>query len=136
MRLISCHLSRTLYFIEAALYKVSIDLPVANRHRDLTEKLLKVTLHTHTKKKNLKESRTCVQKRWTYQIPFNTAKTSEKGRFSLTAVHAFGRVRQWRIQMGFGGSNDPPLEPKLFHFHGEFQEKLDKPHKSNPPQLI
>ena len=35
-----------------------------------------------------------------------------------------------------GGSNEPPLEPKLFHFHGEFQEKLVKSHKSNPPQLI
>ena len=33
---------------------------------------------------------------------------------------------------GSGGSNEPPLEPKLFHFHGEFQEKLDKLHKSNP----
>ena len=32
-----------------------------------------------------------------------------------------------------GGSNEPPLEPKLFHFHGEFQVKLDKLHKSNPP---
>ena len=128
MRLISCHVSRTLYFIEAALYKVSIDLPDANRHRDLTEKLLKVTIQKK-KKKNLKENRTCVQKRWTYQIPFNTAKTSEKRRFSLTAVHAFGRVRQWRIQRGFGGSNEPPFEPKLFHFHGEFQEKMDKPHR-------
>ena len=29
-----------------------------------------------------------------------------------------------------------PLEPKLFHVHGEFQEKLVEPHKSNPPQLI
>ena len=37
---------------------------------------------------------------------------------------------------GSGGSNEPPLEPKLFHFHGEFQEKIDKLHKSNPPQLI
>ena len=25
---------------------------------------------------------------------------------------------------GSGGSNEPPLQPKLFHFHGEFQEKL------------
>ena len=33
---------------------------------------------------------------------------------------------------GSGGSNEPPLEPKLFHFHGEFQEKLVKLHKSNP----
>ena len=52
MRLISCHVSRTLYFIEAALYKVSIDLPVANRHRDLIEKLLKVTLHKKLKRKS------------------------------------------------------------------------------------
>ena len=37
---------------------------------------------------------------------------------------------------GSGGSNEPPLEPKLFHFLGEFQEKLVKLHKSNPPQLI
>ena len=37
---------------------------------------------------------------------------------------------------GSEGSNEPPLEPKLFHFHGEFQEKLVKLHKSNPPQLI
>ena len=37
---------------------------------------------------------------------------------------------------GSGGSNEPPLEPKLFHFHGEFQKKIDKLHKSNPPQLI
>ena len=43
---------------------------------------------------------------------------------------------QWRIQRGFGGSNEPPLEPKFFHFHGEFQEKLVKLHNSNPPQLI
>ena len=35
-----------------------------------------------------------------------------------------------------GGSNEPPLEPKLFHFRGEFQEKLVKLHKSNPRQLI
>ena len=34
------------------------------------------------------------------------------------------------------GSNEAPLEPELFHFHGEFQEKLVKLHKSNPPQLI
>ena len=33
-----------------------------------------------------------------------------------------------------GLSNKPPLEPKLFHFHREFQEKLVKLHKSNPPQ--
>ena len=50
MRFISCHLSRTLYFSDAALYKVSIELPGANGHRDLTEKLLKATL----KKKKLK----------------------------------------------------------------------------------
>ena len=37
---------------------------------------------------------------------------------------------------GLGGSNEPPLEPKLFHFHGEFQKKMVKQHKSNPPQLI
>ena len=34
---------------------------------------------------------------------------------------------------GSGGSNEPPLDPKLFHFHGEFQEKLVRLHKSNPP---
>ena len=28
-----------------------------------------------------------------------------------------------------------PLEPKLFHFHGEFLEKLVKLQKLNPPQL-
>ena len=27
-----------------------------------------------------------------------------------------------------GGSNEPNLEPKLFHFHGEFQVKLVKLH--------
>ena len=32
---------------------------------------------------------------------------------------------------GFG-SNEPPFEPKLFHFQWEFQEKLVKLHKSNP----
>ena len=37
---------------------------------------------------------------------------------------------------GLGGSIEPPLEPKLFHFHGEFQEKLVKLHKLNPLQLI
>ena len=37
---------------------------------------------------------------------------------------------------GSRGSNEPPLEPKLFHFHGGFQEKLVKLHKSNPSQLI
>ena len=37
---------------------------------------------------------------------------------------------------GSWGSNEPLLQPKLFHFHGEFQEKLVKLHKSNPPQLI
>ena len=38
---------------------------------------------------------------------------------------------------GSGGSNELPLEPKLFHFH-EFPETLVKLHKSNPPppQLI
>ena len=98
MRLISCHVSKTLYSSEAALYKVSIELPVANRHRDLTEKMLKATL-TKTKtnqQKHLKESRTCVQKRWTYQIPFHSSKASEKRRFSLTAVHAFVG---WEISM-------------------------------------
>ena len=29
-----------------------------------------------------------------------------------------------------------PIEPKLFHFRGEYQEKLVKLHKSNPPQLM
>ena len=37
---------------------------------------------------------------------------------------------------GSGGSNEPLLEPKLPHFHGEFQEKLIRPYKSNPAQLI
>ena len=37
---------------------------------------------------------------------------------------------------GVRGFNEPPLEPKLFHFHGEFHEKLVRRHKSNPPQLI
>ena len=37
---------------------------------------------------------------------------------------------------GSWGSNEPPFEPKLFYFHGEFQETLVKLHKSNPPQLI
>ena len=37
---------------------------------------------------------------------------------------------------GSGGSNEPPLEPKLFHFHGEFQEKFVKLHKSNPPHTF
>ena len=33
-----------------------------------------------------------------------------------------GDVSQWRIQRGFGGggSNEPPLEPKLFHFRGDY----------------
>ena len=31
-----------------------------------------------------------------------------------------------------GVQTNPPLEPKLFHFHGGFQEKLVKLHKSNP----
>ena len=35
-----------------------------------------------------------------------------------------------------GVQTNPVFEPKLFHFHGEFQEKLVKLHKSNPPQLI
>ena len=37
---------------------------------------------------------------------------------------------------GLGVSNESPLEPKLCHFHGEFQEKLVKLHKSNLPRLI
>ena len=37
---------------------------------------------------------------------------------------------------GLGGSNEPPLEPKVFHFHGKFQENLVKLHKSNPALLI
>ena len=39
---------------------------------------------------------------------------------------------------GSGGSNEPPLEPKSFKFHGEFQENFVNLHKSNPPppQLI
>ena len=37
---------------------------------------------------------------------------------------------------GSGGSNEPPLVPKSFHFHGEFQKKMVKLHKSNPAQLI
>ena len=40
---------------------------------------------------------------------------------------------QWRIQRGFGGSNEPPLEPKLFHFHGEFQEKIGQTAQIEPP---
>ena len=55
MRLISCHVSRTLYFSEAVLYKVSIEFPGANGHRDLTEKLLKATLNK-TKKKQKKKN--------------------------------------------------------------------------------
>ena len=51
----------------------------------------------------------------------------------VSSEHAFWLGVQWRIQRGFGGSNEPPLEPKLFHFHGEFQGKLVKLHKSNPP---
>ena len=34
---------------------------------------------------------------------------------------------------GSGDSNEPPFESKLFHFHGEFQEKLIKLHKMTPP---
>ena len=37
---------------------------------------------------------------------------------------------------GLGGFKRTPLEPKSFHFHGEFQEKLVKLHKSIPTQLI
>ena len=37
---------------------------------------------------------------------------------------------------GTGCSKKKPLEPKLFTFHGEFQEKLVKLHKANPHQLI
>ena len=55
---------------------------------------------------------------------------------STTMTLSIGTHRQWRIQGGSGGSNEPPLEPKLFNFHGEFQEKLVRLHKSNPPQLI
>ena len=33
-------------------------------------------------------------------------------------------------------SDIPPLEPTLFHFHREFQEKLVNLHKSNPLELI
>ena len=40
---------------------------------------------------------------------------------------------QWRIQRGIGGSNEPPLEPKLFHFHGEFQEKIGQAAQIEPP---
>ena len=50
--------------------------------------------------------------------------------------HCLSFYLQWRIQRGFGGFKRTPLEPKLFHFHGEFQEKLVKLHKSNPAQLI
>ena len=51
MRLISCHVSRTLYFSEAALYKVSIELPGANGHRDLTEKIVESDAKKKEKKK-------------------------------------------------------------------------------------
>ena len=54
MRLISCHVSKTLYFSEAALYKVSIELPVANRHRDLTEKNVESDANKNKQTKKLK----------------------------------------------------------------------------------
>ena len=34
---------------------------------------------------------------------------------------------------GGGGASEPPFGTKLFHFHGEFYEKLSKIVKTNPP---
>ena len=36
----------------------------------------------------------------------------------------------------WGGSNEPPLETELFHFHGEFQKKTGQTAQIEPPQLI
>ena len=59
------------------------------------------------------------------QVPIKTARKGQAGAY-----------RSGGSRGGSGGSNEPPLEPKLFHFHGEFQELLVKLHKLNPPQLI
>ena len=64
---------------------------------------------------------------------------SNPSQFSLRESESARYVRQLcsgGSRGGSGGSNEPPHEPKLFHFHGEFQEKLVKLHKLNPPQLI
>ena len=44
--------------------------------------------------------------------------------------------QQWRIQRGLVGFKRTTLEPKLFHFHEEFQEQLAKLHKSNPRNYL
>ena len=56
--------------------------------------------------------------------------------FFCSSVWCLMRAANGGSRGDSGGSNETPIEPKLFHFHGEFQEKLVKLHKSNPPQLI
>ena len=58
---------------------------------------------------------------------------------SLPWERGGGQLDQF-IHLGSGGSRggafEPPFEPKLFHFHGEFQEKIGQTAQIEPPQLI
>ena len=47
-------------------------------------------------------------------------------------LHYFGK-NSGGSRGGSGGSNEHPLEPKLFHFHGEFQEKIGQSAQIEPP---
>ena len=59
-------------------------------------------------------------------------RTKNSGGVSCSACNAFISYSSGGSIGGSGGSNEPPLETKLFHFHGEFQKKMVKLHKSNP----
>ena len=37
--------------------------------------------------------------------------------------HMIGGIVQWQIQRGLRGLLELPFEIKLFHFHGEIEEK-------------
>ena len=76
--------------------KVSIELPVATRHRrDMTEKLLKATLNpnTHTLSTNLEESTwIAVVDHWAASSEFGTYRLCEQRRFRRAC--AFAQSRQ------------------------------------------
>ena len=62
-------------------------------------------------------------------LPVKSILLQDLPKFALPAS-ARGYVSGYRG--GLGGFKRTPIEPKLFHFHGEFQKKLVKLHKSNP----
>ena len=96
----------------------------------------------HNSKINLMSfSKDVINKYFSFKMSFSFKwSTQERKKMELSItdwiVFLFGREKgcSGGSRGRSGGSNEPPLGPKLFHFHGEFREKLVKLHKSNPPQ--